>query len=368
MTLQSTPAWARILASPEITDRNVLRAMFSRSGAARFGDFAVAPTGTTRQFSVAGGRAHILGQESSAQGGYVAWSDGSENLVVGAPSGTPRVDTLLLRIYDEQYGTITGTSRAQWDIVAGTPNASPVALADSSFLAAGANYIPGAWWRVADIRSNPGDTTIPPGQIYSTNTFVRVPGGRTLCNSTASTTGFGGRPTDGVKGDSLYEIDTGYTYTHNGSKWIRDRVRLPLTSAYSNATTGFTDLAGFTFPGDINSSYAFDGWLTTVAPTANDIQLQWTLPAGATMEWGFTGAPGPANPASNTETTVWTGTTTALLLQVGGMASAGTGVRISGQINLVGTAGTCKLQAAQIVAGGTSFVRLNSWLTSEQML
>lgn len=234
MVLQATPAYARVLSHPEITLRNVHRAMFGgRSGACRRGDFAIAPTGTTRQFSIAAGRAYIHGQENSSQGGYIAWSDASENQVVGAPSASPRIDTILLQIYDEQYGTLpSGTSRAEWRIVAGTPGASPIALPDSSFLTGGANYVPGAWWRVADIRSNPGDTTIPAGQIYSPNSYVRVPGGITLVSSAVSTSGFGGRPTDPVDGETIYEIDTRRTFRYNSTSGLWEPPYVEMLDAY----------------------------------------------------------------------------------------------------------------------------------------
>lgn len=219
MGLQATPAYARVLSHPEITLRNVHRAMFGgRSGICRYGDFAIAPTGTSRQFSIGPGRAYVHGQENSSQGGYIAWSDASENQVLAAASASPRIDTLLLRIYDEQYGTLpSGTSRAQWDIVQGTPGASPAVLPDSSFLTGGANYVPGAWMRVADFRTNPGDTTIPAGQIYLPNSYVRVPGADTIINASASTTGFGGRPTDGVDGETVYEYNTRRSYRWNSS-------------------------------------------------------------------------------------------------------------------------------------------------------
>jgi hypothetical protein len=223
MGLQSTPAYARILSHPAELDRHILKGLFNQSGALRYGDFTVAPTGTTRQFSISSGHAFLNGQESAQQGGYFAWSDASENQVVGAPSASPRIDTVLLRVWDEQYGTLSsGTSRAQWDIIAGTPNASPVALPDSTFLTGGSQYVPGAWWRLCDIRSNPGDTTIPSGQIYPSNTFARMPGGVTLCSKAASTTGFGGRPSSPVLGDRIYEIDTKLFYHYDGTAWVPD--------------------------------------------------------------------------------------------------------------------------------------------------
>lgn len=222
MGLNAIPAYARSLNHPEIVLRNIQRGMFGgRSGAMRFGDFAVAPTATTRQFSVGAGRAFIMGRENSSQGGYVVFSDASENLLVTAPAASPRIDTLLLRIYDDQYGTLaSGTSRAQWDIIPGVAASSPLARPDSDFLFGGSQYIPGAWWRVADIRSNPGDTTIPANQIYPTLDHVRVPGAETLCLSVPTVTGFGGRPTDPVRNEKIREVDTDLLWRWNGTSWV----------------------------------------------------------------------------------------------------------------------------------------------------
>jgi len=268
--------------------------MFSCSGAARLGDFAVAPTGTTRQFSIAAGRAHILGAENVQQGGYVAWNDASELQVVGAPSGTPRIDTVLLRIYDSQYGTLpSGITRAQWDIIAGTPGGSPAVLPDSSFLTGGANYVPGAWWRLCDIRSNPGDTTIPANQIYPTNTFVRVPGGVTLCYSVASTTGFGGRPSDPLQGDRIYEIDTKFFYTYSGTKWLRERITLYKTANQtfvSNTTQA--PVTGLSFPMEANSIYSFYlivGINTDISGSGPGLSLGATAPASTRWDFGHQG-------------------------------------------------------------------------------
>lgn len=260
MTLNAVPAFARSLSHPEIVFRNAQQAIFGgRTGAIRVGDFAIAPTGVTRQFSVAGGRAYIQGRENTSQGGYVAFSDGTENLVLPAPAASPRIDTLLLQVYDDQYGTLpSGTSRAEWRVVSGVAAASPSVRPDSDFLLGGSQYVPGAWWRVADFRSNPGDSTIPANQIYPTMTFARI-GGVTLCNSTASVTGFGGRPTDPAMNDTIRELDTGISWRWNGTTWrLADRYRIQHI-----APAGGTPSPSFTVP-----SWAKSARITWAAKSA----------------------------------------------------------------------------------------------------
>jgi hypothetical protein len=153
--------------------RNITKAIWGRSGLSRPGSFVIAPTGVAQQVSISAGQAVLLGTENASQGAYVAWSDASENKNFAAPSGSPRIDTLLLRVEDPQYGTIPGTPGAYWDIVQGVPAGSPAIRADSEFNSGGGFYIPGAWFRAADVRINPGDTVIPGGQITPNLRYVR---------------------------------------------------------------------------------------------------------------------------------------------------------------------------------------------------
>jgi hypothetical protein len=211
---------------PVELDRNLNEAIFRQSGALRGGDWAITPTGTNQQVSIAQGFGFILGQESAQQGGYFAWSDAAETKTFGAPSGSPRIDTLLLRVYDSQYGTLpSGTGRVQWDIVAGTPGATPAVQPDSAFISTGGQWVPGAWMKWAEVRINPGDTVIPSGQIYlpgsvvsGTGTtwsqrYARQSGGLILCTSVS-------RPASPTLGDHIYETDTKRHNIWNGSAWL----------------------------------------------------------------------------------------------------------------------------------------------------
>lgn len=197
---------------PVELDRNLIEGIFGRTGVLRVGDFAVTPTGVSGQLSVAAGRASLVGVESAAQGAYFVWSDGADLMAVAAASGNPRIDSVILRVKDDQYGTISGSPQAYLEVVQGVAAASPVARADSYFNSGGGAYVPGAWFRLADVRRNLGDTTIPGGQITSNLLYVRIPGGRTVCTSTT-------RPSDAVVGDQIYEIDTGLLRYYTGSVW-----------------------------------------------------------------------------------------------------------------------------------------------------
>lgn len=211
---------------PVELDRNVLEALCGPvGGATKVGAFALTPTGTNQQLAIAQGTAFLIGRENAQQGGYIAWSDVAENKNFGAPSGSPRIDTLLLRVYDPQYGTLpSGTYRAQWDVVAGTPAATPTARPDSDFQSGGSQYVPGAWVKWAEVRINPGDTVIPSGQIYQPGTVVSGVG-TTWVAPYANIAG-AARPTiypsglfppGAAAGDQIYNINDGYRYFWTGS-------------------------------------------------------------------------------------------------------------------------------------------------------
>lgn len=256
MGLQTTAAYFNLdsvgaaFQHPVELDRNVLMGAYgrNRSGRLRPDDFAVTPTGVNQQVSLSSGRAFLLGKETAQQGGYFAWSDAAVTATLAAPSANPRIDTILLRVYDNQYGTITGNPRAQIDIIQGTPGASPSVTADSAFNTGGGSWVPGAWYRLADIRVNPGDTVVPSGQIYTNTTFVQTPGGMFYANSVNNTTGFGGPPGINVNaGEHLFELDTGRHRIRSAAlaTWLPSGLQ-----AYISTTSAGTSSSGTTVTRD----------------------------------------------------------------------------------------------------------------------
>ena len=199
---------------PVELDRNLLEGIFQRTGAIRLGDLQASTGVGTRAVAISGGRAFLLGVENATQGGYFAWSDATETFLLAAGVGNPRIDSIILRVIDDQYGTISGSPRAEFEVVQGVAAGSPVARPDSDFNVGGSFYKPGAWWRVANARVNVGDTSIPGGQITTNNRYVRMSAGHTLCGS-------GDRPTDAVLGDEIFETDTKLRYWWDGA-WVYD--------------------------------------------------------------------------------------------------------------------------------------------------
>ena len=172
--------------------------------------------------------------------------------------------------------------------------------------------------------------------------------------------------TSPVAGMICYTADIDWVWRYNGSKWMKQPKALYVPAVSSAiTTTTFVDISGLTFTGDANSTYPFDGWLSTVAATAGDVGLQWVLPSGASLEWGVL-SPSSGNAGTNLDTTAYQGTITATAGQsIGGMNSTGTAARVSGVIVTGVTAGTCKLQANNPGATGSSFVRAGFLMVSQ---
>jgi hypothetical protein len=122
--------------------------------------FALTPSGSAMQMTVAAGAAVIDGNESTSQGSYYVWSPSSEVLAWPAASAQPRIDSLILRVIDTQYGSDASSPQALWQIVQGTPSGSPSAQPDIEFEAGGDFHRPGAWWRMANVLVEAADTNM----------------------------------------------------------------------------------------------------------------------------------------------------------------------------------------------------------------
>lgn len=211
MATQTVPAYIgqALFEHPVELDRNILEGLYQRTGAIRLGDYVLSVGAGTRAIAVAPGRYFILGVENATQGGYHVWSDGIETFLLSS-AATSRIDSFILRVHDDQYGTIPGVPTAFVEVVQGIVSGSPVARADSYFNVGGPAYVPGAWARLGDVRVNAADTgSIPVGQITNANRYVRMPGGITLCGSTS-------RPSDPLLGDEIFETDTKLSYWYDG--------------------------------------------------------------------------------------------------------------------------------------------------------
>jgi hypothetical protein len=198
---------------PAELDRNILEGIFPRSGAVEPGNFLLSVGVGTRAIAVAPGRFVIEGTENATQGSYFVWSDAIETYLLAAAVGNPRIDSFILRVADNQYGAIGGSPQAYIDVVQGVASGSPSARPNSDFQVGGSFYVPGAWWRLGDVRVNVADTgSIPAGQITNNYAYATPPGQLLLLTSLQ-------RPLVPSLGDRIQETDTGLSRYWNGSAW-----------------------------------------------------------------------------------------------------------------------------------------------------
>lgn len=217
MGLQTVPAvLGSSISHPVQLFRNQQAAAAGRrTGAFRYNDFALTPSGSAMQLAIGAGDGFLMGTEQNTQGGYYAWSNASENIVWPAASGSPRIDSLVLRIIDTNYGTDAATPQALWEVVQGTPSGSPVQVPDINFASGGGNYRPGAWWRMANFLVPNGTTNLAAATLTHQRKYARL-GRNVLCLSTDM-------PTDAQLGDTAFLLDKPNVRAwYSGTAWLND--------------------------------------------------------------------------------------------------------------------------------------------------
>jgi hypothetical protein len=200
--------------------RNFNAAMAGRrSGAIRYQDFALTPSGSAMQMTINLGDAVLIGAEASTQGGYYVWSNAVETIAWPASAGNPRWDTLVLRVVDTQYGTDASTPQAFWEVVSGTPAASPARITDSQLNEGGAFHRHGAYLRIMDLLVPAGVTNLSTATLDHKRKYARI-GRHTMC-LTADV------PADAQIGDSITYLDgplQGLKAHYTGVVWNSETV------------------------------------------------------------------------------------------------------------------------------------------------
>ncbi len=218
------------------TDRKLVEWLGGNlSGVADAASMLVSPVSGQHQISIAPGSATLVGRSTPAsQGSYHVWSDAADVIALPATQANPFIVAVVLRVADPQYGVVSGTVGARYDLVPGTAAASPVAPSDADITAYGGG-VPGAWIRLADVRINTADTGAIPGGQFTDLRGYYVPGGMyVICTNT-------NRPPHKV-GRRIFEYNTGHRYTSDGTNWIEEyRVNLAWDPTLKATTTNPTN-------------------------------------------------------------------------------------------------------------------------------
>jgi hypothetical protein len=228
MGLQTKPAYIGTsgFQNPVENDRNLTEYKFRRQGVIGKGSFDAAPVTNQMQLAVQGGGAVLLGS-ASTQGGYFGYSDAAENLAWPASNpSNPRIDSLLMRVIDTQYGADAAGDLLRWEIVQGTAAASPVELTDTQINTSFPH--PGAWMRMWNVRVPSAATNLNTATVTRRFPYTNSLG--SLLYASAVET----RPTGTYYGERLIDITTNLRYWWDGTQWRYDPGQLLYNKVQNN--------------------------------------------------------------------------------------------------------------------------------------
>lgn len=178
-----------------------------------------------------------------------------------------------------------------------------------------------------------------------------------------------------IEGEVSHLADVDRYDIYDGANWIslftrsfHTFARKSASQALTLSNTSLQNVTGLVSSLPATGVFGFTGTVFYDTSATADLKLAFTIPAGATMEWGLMGA-ATAGGGSG-DGTFLTATASAAAIPVGG-AGVGTGLwaQIEGEVNTTGTAGNLQLQAAQNTSDATQSTiharsRLRVWRIS----
>lgn len=149
-------------------------------------------------------------------------------------------------------------------------------------------------------------------------------------------------------GETLTAANFNTHIRDNAQMTMHTLARKSADQIVNNSTTLVND-THLSFSVLANDVWFFQAWLVIDSGTTPDIKFGWTLPASATMRWGYLGAdPAASLPAwQGVGGTAPTLATTGTVVQAGSGAGTAIGTAFAAIAAIAGTAGTVQLQWAQ---------------------
>lgn len=175
------------------------------------------------------------------------------------------------------------------------------------------------------------------------------------------------RPAAGEAGRIYFATDTKTLSIDNGTTWDT-----PVTLVRKTADETVTNNNVLQDDDDLkitmvaNESYAFEAFIVCGGPSAGNIKIAFTVPAGATLRWG---AIGPLLAAGSTHAKNATEDTSAASHNFDTETGTDRIIMVQGTVENGANAGDLQLQWAQAATDGNNTVVFeNSWLKAHSMV
>ncbi|MFJ5923847.1 hypothetical protein ACIQF6_14740 [Kitasatospora sp. NPDC092948] len=353
----------------------------------------VIPGGTPLALSGSGmdvtiGIGRAVAQGTAAQGAYpLAVTAAHTKTITNGHTSLPRIDRVFLVAYDSSYDS-SGLTVPDIVVVPGTPATTPsaptavpnctayLALYDIRVEAGASAGAPIAW-----------STAVTDRRVYTAALGGIIPNG-------SAVGAYAGQWRDGGGGAGVLERFNGTVWEAALRLGIAGRVELGDVSLTRSGTAMATLTGGLTVTGvggwltayktvaqpisasttmtndthlflplAANATYLLDGDLVYEGPnpTLGDIKMDWTIPAGATMQWAPFGAPISATTNLQIDSQD-TANTVQRALGTFGFPSRQT-ARPVGRITTTGTAGALQLRWAQNTSNAAATtMHVGSWI------